>query len=556
MSTYLWNGTEISPVLNWYQHNANYTHWVMHIRPGLKWSDGSNVTATDLLTSEGPKFAFNASYNFEGLLSQVTKEYAINGSTVVFDLNASQAHLLNEMALDGAGGTPVLPASVISQYGASYPNLGTDLSMGPFYVYQYTAGTTQMVMYRNPYFTPQPKICEIQVAFVDSLSLTTERLQAGATDFAPIDPSTAASILKTPNLHVLDEKAVGAASLQYNDSVYPYSSLAFRQALMYGINQSQFIQTSYSGYGVPGYDAPSGVPVSAGMFYNPNTVRYSFDPAKAASLLQDPSLGWTKGSDGLLHYSNGTAVTLNLWTDTDNTEDLAGAPVVVSNLQKLGLTVNLHTTAEANIVGDYAANTNGIRNALILFSGYVLNPPNALVDGLEGWNVEWGPTTASHHWLNPPSLDAQYYSNKSAVLSTSVPQLEQKYLFNIEAMEASSLPTTILAYPDFLWGYSTAQWTNWPNPVTGHMDEGLAEVPNMTAWETLTPVAAITTTTSPPTTTSAPTTTLPPVTSNSTTTAAASSSPTLLYLGAVVVVIVILAGVALAMRGRRPKTQT
>ena len=59
--------------------------------------------------------------------------------------------MVDEMSLDGQGGTPVLPASVINQYGASYPNLGTDLSMGPFYVSNYTVSSTQMVMYRTPY---------------------------------------------------------------------------------------------------------------------------------------------------------------------------------------------------------------------------------------------------------------------------------------------------------------------------------------------------------------------------------------------------------------------
>ncbi|MDE1854032.1 MAG: hypothetical protein KGI38_09870 [Thaumarchaeota archaeon] len=531
-NAYLWNGSTVSYLFDWAKHNANYTQWTLNIRPGLKWSDGTTVNASDVLTSEGPKFAFNQTYNYEGLLQRVTKEYALNSSAVVFVENKPDAYLLNEFALDGAGGTPVLPARVINQHGAAYPNLGTDLSMGPFYVYNYTAGSTQMVMYRNPYWGgvyPAPKICEIQVSFVDTLSLTTERLLAGSADLAPIDPSTAASLLKGgPNLHVLDEKAVGAASLEYNDSIFPYNSLAFRQALVYGINQTEFIGKAFSGYAITAYSAETATPPSAGIFYNPHTTQYSFDPAKAASLLS--SMGITKGSDGMLHYSNGTVASLVLWTDTDNTEDLAGAAVVQSDLQNLGFKVTLQTTSQANIVGDYGANTNGIRNDIILFSGYVLNPPNALVDGLPACSVEWLPPNCSHHFFYPTSLDNLYQGNLSGVLGTADPQQEQKYLWNIQAMEAQYLPAIILAYPDFLWGYSTANWVNWPNPVTGHMDEGLAEVPNMTAWESLTPATTATTTT----------------------TTGASPDYTLYYVAGAAVIIVILAAVAVAATRRRP----
>jgi peptide/nickel transport system substrate-binding protein len=344
-NAYLWNGSTVSYLFDRAIHNANYTQWTLHIKTGLKWSDGTPVNATDVLTSEGPKFAFNPTYNFEGLLQRVTKEYAINASTVAFRENKSDAYLLNEFALDGAGGTPVLPARIINQHGAAYPNLGTDLSMGPFYVNNYTAGSTQMVMFRNQYWGqvyPAPKICEIQIGFVDTLSLTTERLLAGQADLGPIDPSTAASLLKGgSNLHILDEKAVGAASLEYNDSIAPYNSLALRQALVYGINQSEFIQKAFSGYAQTAYSAETATPSSAGIFYNPHTMQYNYDPTRALSLLS--SDGINKGTDGFLHYSNGTIVSLRLWTDTDNTEDLAGASAIQNDLQKLGFKVAAQT---------------------------------------------------------------------------------------------------------------------------------------------------------------------------------------------------------------------
>jgi len=543
---YLWNGSQVSYMLSGWSHNANYTQWIYNINPNLKWSNGQQVTPQDFLTSEGPKFAFNTSYNYEALAQQVVGEKQLNSTAVQYNLNVTNAHMVDEMSLDGQGGTPVLPASVINQYGSAYPNLGTDISMGPFYVSDYTVSSTQMVMYRNPYFQPQPNICEVQVSFVDTLSLTAARLEAGLSDLAPIEPSSAASIASYPNLHVLDEKAVGAASLEYNDSIYPYNMTQFRQALVYGINQTAFVQQAYDGYGVTAYNAETSIPTSAGIWYNPNVQQYSYNPTLAATLLGQ--MGMTK-VNGHLQWQNGTAATLTLWTDTDNTEDLTGASVVVTDLQNLGFNVKLQTATQTDIAGDYGANSNGIRNALLLFSGFVLNPPHPLVDALPACDVEWLPPVCGHNFLWPPSADAQYQSNYTAFLGTANQAQEQKYIYNIQALEAQDLPTTILAYPDFLWGYSTAHWTNWPNAVTGHMDEGLAEVPNMTAWETLTPVSGLTTTTG--TTGTGPTTTLP--TSSATTTTSSGSNLTYEYIAVGVVVIAVLAGVLLFAR-RRSKT--
>ena len=494
---YMWNGSDVSYMLSGWSHNANYTEWTLNIKPGLTWSNGEPVTPQDILTSEGPKYAFNTTFNYLGLAQQVESEYALNNSAAVFVLDQSNTHFIDELSLDGQGGTPVLPASVIDEYGAAFPNLGTDISMGPFYVYNYTVSNAQLVMLRNPYFTPQPNICQIDVSYVETLSLTAARLESGQSDLAPVDPFDISSLLRIPNLHVLDEKGVGAASLEYNDSIYPYNQLPFRQALVYGINQTQFIQAAYDGYGQTAYSSESAVPPSAGIWYNPNTTAYSFDPSKAISLLN--SMGIKTGSDGYLHYSNGTVATMTLWTDVDNTEDLAGAAIVQQDLEKLGFQVNLQTTTAANIAGDYGSNSNGIRNDIILFSGFVLNPPNPLVDALPACDVEWLPPVCSNTYLSPPSANSEYNSNFSAFMGTSNTTAERQDLFNIQSLEAQYLPTTIVAYPDFIWGYSTARWTNWPNPTTGHMDEGLPEVPNMTAWETLSPIASNPTSSAPPT---------------------------------------------------------
>ena len=140
----------------------------------------------------------------------------------------------------------------------------------------------------------------------------------------------------------------------------------FRQALAFGINQSAISDLAFSGYASTAYNGEGIVYPGATAWYNSNITKYSFNQTKAMSLLS--AVGIKKGSDGALHYPNGTAVTLTLWTDSDQTPDVTGAGVVKQDLQQLGFNVNLVTTTGANIVADYSSNVNNIGRAIIYYT--------------------------------------------------------------------------------------------------------------------------------------------------------------------------------------------
>jgi peptide/nickel transport system substrate-binding protein len=512
-------------VTDWISHNSNYTVWTFNVKPGLKWSNGTAVTSYDILSTFGPNFGFNATYDILGMGPEVKSESALNSSAAVYDLNVSDAHWPDKFNWDLF--SPIYPSSFIREQGAAGSNLGTDIVVGPFYVSNYQAGQNQMVMLRNPYFNStglkEPAISQIDVNFVDSLSLTAGQLESGSTDLAPVEPTNAPSVLKTPNIHILDEKGLYISDLQYNDTLYPYNMTAFRQALVYGINQTAYIDSAFSGYGVPAYNAEGIVSPLATEWYNSNQQKYSFNPSEALTLLN--SIGIKKGSDGHLQYPNGTDVTLRLWTDTDNTADSVGASVVESELDNLGFVVNLQTTSVSNIVGYYANNLNGVRSGIILSS---TNPPvwgNPYLDALPGWDVYWLATVPNINWEYPPSADAQYHSNYSAFLSTADPNLEHQYLDNIQSLNALNLPTIVLAYPDALWGYNTQYWTNWPS---GYIQFG-GNILNASAFANLEPVSSTSTSTSTST----------------------SLSTTYVYIAAGVIVAIVIGGIAAFVLRRR-----
>jgi ABC-type transport system substrate-binding protein len=568
------NIEQISAMADWIKSNANYTMWEFNAKPGAMWSDGTPVTAQDFLATFGPNFGMNATYDFAGLHTELQNEYALNSSTAVFVLNQPDSQWWQKLRSDYY--TTTYPAEFVNAQGAGGANFGTDVAYGPFYVSNYTAGSFTMTMYRNPHFVLKPHICEVDVNFVDSLSETSTYLTAGTTDFAFVEYSNAHAILASnPNLRLYDEKGYGMTDIQYNDTVFPYNMTAFRQALAWSMNQSAIVKEAFDGYGLTAYNAQGAVSPIATTLFNSNAAQYGFDLGKAASLLQ--SIGITKGSDGLMHYKNGTAVTLNLWADTDNTADPVAAQIIAANLQSLGIKVNVQTTTAANIVGDYSGNSQNIRNAMILATINVGYAGNAFLDTLPGWDVYWLPTVPNKVWLWPQSANNQWNSNVTAFGSTSNTQQDTHYLLNIEGLNAQYLPSIVVAYPDKLFAVNTQYYTNYPpgnliyysyvwnwtglatiEPTTANPIVGATTTTTLPPSTTTTVPPTTTTTQAPPPTTTAsapPTTTTssPPTTATSSTPSApAPANNTTLYAAvAIVAIIVIIAGAVAATRTRK-----
>jgi ABC-type transport system substrate-binding protein len=527
-------------VMSTITHNQNFTVWQFSLKPNLKWSDGTPINSTDILTTYGPKFGFNSSYDIWGLGPEVQNEHVVNVTTAEYDLNVTDAHFPEKMT--GQVWLDLYPASFVNTKGVSDPNFGTDVAAGPFYVSNYASGSTQMTMLPNQYYPTTPPMSALDISFVESESLTTGPLLAGSTDLAPIEPSNAPSIVGHQGLGIIDEKGRGITDIQYNDTMYPYNMTAFRQALVFAINQTQYINLALNGYGVPAYTGEGTVAPNSSIWYNPGVTKYSFNTTTATALLN--SIGIKKGTDGYMQFPNGTDITLSLWADTDNTADTLGAGVVKNDYMALGFKVNLQTTSIANIVSDYGSNVQGIRSAMILSSIYAPIWGFALLDVEPAWNVYWLPTVPNIYWEYPPSADAQYQSNLSAWKTTDNITQEKVYVDNIQSLNSQFLPTIVLAYQDDLWGYNTQVWHNWPTNGAITFE---ANTWNFTALLSLTPSLSTTTTAGSSTSTSTG------LTSSLTTNTSSSTSSgisTLEIAAIAIVVIIVVVGAILFLRRR------
>jgi peptide/nickel transport system substrate-binding protein len=450
-------------IVDWVQPNSNFTQWTLNVKPGLKWSDGSSVTANDILTTYSSQFAFNASFDFTGVHSEVVKSYTLNSSAAVFQLNKSDAHFPE--TISPIVFTSVIPASAAKQFGSTFTGFGTPVVVGPFGAVNYQAGQTVMVMAKNPYFNstglPEPAICQLNVNFVESDSDAATLLQDGATDLAIIDPSSVASVLKNPNVHIMNEEDQQVTPATYNITTYPFNMTQFRQAMAYSIDQNAIVQQAFAGYADTAYNAEGIVPTLETSLYNSNQVQYSLNTTKALALLSQ--IGITKGSDGFLHYPTGGIVTLSIWADTEHAPDVVAAGIVASDLNAIGIKATTNIVARSSIT----SLTTVAPDTMYIVTGEAPIFGSASVDALPGWDVYAHPAIPSTYWEYPAYENNLYNGNYSIIAGSANPTVEDQALKNIEAINAQYLPTLVLAYPSEIFGYSTAHWTNWPTYPNG-----------------------------------------------------------------------------------------
>lgn len=532
-------------IINSFSHNSNYSQWTFNVNPNLKWSNGQNVNASDILRTYSNSFALNASVDFVGAGAEIVNMKAINNTAVTFYLNVSDAHFGERIGSNLF--TTIMPSSFIAN-GPSFDGFGsTNVVTGPFYADNYATGTPQAVFLRNEYYNPTPGACELQINYYESDSSIPEYISSGSLDFGIVPANSVASLLQNPSVSVVAEPSLMMNLISYNVSTFPYNMTAFRQALAYGINQTQIQQQAWAGYSQTAYSSEGGVPTTTSAWYSASQTSYSYNPTKALSLLS--TVGITKGTDGYLQYANHTDITLSMWYNDAYAGNIQASGIVQSNLELLGFKVNTFAATEGTLIGDSFSNAHGINSAMILDNTVGPLFGYAWTDAEPTYAVDI-PYNAPPSWEGPAGsvAQAQYESNLSAIVATSNPTLDYQYLANIQALNSQNLPSIIVGYPDLIWAYNNQRFTNWPSSFSI-----TANVVNDTALAQITPLAQSSTSTPTISTSSSSSTPTSSLTSTTSTSSSTSSKTITSDSILVVVAIVVMSGIGVLFtrRGRK-----
>jgi peptide/nickel transport system substrate-binding protein/oligopeptide transport system substrate-binding protein len=359
--------------------------WTFHLRPNLKFSDGTPLTSADVVYSIDralqPATKSVVGPVYLGLIKDSDKLNAgkiptIIGdslltpdpNTVVIVTNAKAAYFLDALAYSTSF---VVEKSVVEKYGANFTDhLGDNGGQGgdgPFKVQSWTHGTNIIFVPNPNYYGPQPQLSKLIYPFYKDTATNFEAYQAGQTDFALDIPSanlTTAKALSNNQYQLVPQLYINYYIMNYLTK--PFDNIHIRQAFFLAINKDLIAHSVWKDTviasnhivpkGMPGYNpnltAPDGVTGTSG------------DTTKAKALLQQglQEEGWSSVSQMppiTLTYSSGNP-------------DSANEVAAVQQMWQTTLGVSVKANPE-----DF--------NKLLTDSEAALNNPK----GLQFWGIAW-----------------------------------------------------------------------------------------------------------------------------------------------------------------------
>lgn len=309
--------------------------FVFKLKPGLKFSDGSALTARDVVASFEHYLADKASGN-SFIYEPIEKVTATDDLTVEFDLKRPYPSLPAILATPPSA---IIPAKSIESKGLEELYKGDPLpTAGQFEVK--TFDQNQITLQANPnYAGEQPTTKTLVFKKITDATARLAQVQGGGIDFA--DDITPKSIpqISAP-LEASTAAAVNGAQflVMNNRETATLSDVRIRQAISLAINRNQINQVAWAGQNQPALSVfPGDSP------YNAPFVKPDVDVQRAKE-----QLAGTKCANGC---------TLRLIVNSDNEPRNDAAIVAQQNLKAVGIQVNIEKSEGATIL-TYAKDGN------------------------------------------------------------------------------------------------------------------------------------------------------------------------------------------------------
>jgi peptide/nickel transport system substrate-binding protein len=290
------------------------TAWTFTLREGINFHDGEPFNA------EAVCFNFDRWYNFKGPFQLESATYywqtvfggfsdgeeeslfksceATDETHVTINLTKPSASFLGALALTNF--TFASPKALqefgadegtvdeetgfkpTGSYGTEHPT-GT----GPFKFVSWTRGDRLVLERNDDYWGEKANIQRLIFRPIADNAARLQALQSGDIQgYDLVEPQDMETIRNDENLQLLDRPAFNVAYVAMNQKMPPMDQLEVRQAVAYGLDRQAVVDNFYAGRGEV---AKEFMPPSL-FGYADDVTEYTYDPAKARSLLQQAGL--------------------------------------------------------------------------------------------------------------------------------------------------------------------------------------------------------------------------------------------------------------------------
>ncbi len=425
----------LQPVLatSW-SPNSSADVWTFKIRQGVKFHDGTPLTADDVVYSmklyAGPGSA--ALSAFAGVLEPAGVQ-KVDDFTVAFNLEAPNGNFPYLVSSDNYN-TIIMPNGFApASWQSSFP--GT----GPFVMSSYTPKVGASFTRNQSYWGTKALPSATQFTFYDTQPPSILALTGGTIDVLGQFSVTGGEALLSGGYNVIKLKSSAHRELSMRCDKAPFTDSRVRQAIALTLNRPEIVTALFHGLADIGNDSPF-----APIFPSTNTSV----PQRVQNLSKAKALLAAAGQ------SSGFTTQLL----TENIQEIPEfAQIVVQSAAQIGVKINLDVEAQSKYYGNFTfGGSDWLDGTMSLVDYGHRGVPNVFLGApLETYNAK----TGQGDWNAAHFADSQYNSLVAQYVAAPDLSAQRAVAGQIETLLLNETPI-IYAY---FYNYLTATATN----VTG-----------------------------------------------------------------------------------------
>jgi peptide/nickel transport system substrate-binding protein len=450
----LQNGKTTPMLASSYSWGAGNKSLTFTIRQGVKWSDGTPLTAADVA------YTFNLIKKYPALdltgVWSVLSSVTATGNTVTMDFSTVAVPYFYYIADQ----TPIVPQHIWS----TVANPATDpiknpVGTGPYLMSK--CSPENITYTANPhYWQPGlPRVHTLQYPAFTSNNTANDMLASGQAQWGAqyIPDIESFYTSKNPNFHYWFPPVLNVA-LVPNLTNPLLSNVKVREAMSYAIDRQKVSTIGESGYEPPANQAGIVTPTFSSSLDSQALAAWGseYDAAKATSLLQ--SAGYHMGSDGIMANSAGQKLQFTVINIGDYSDWVASMQVIQQDLKAVGISITPDNLSNTDFQAD-------------LFDGHYQ------LAYQEQYTFGPGPYYELNNWLNSANTapvgkqaasNYERYSNPAtdALLkqysTTTDPATQQSILNQLQQVMLSQVPIIPVVEGVDWYQYDTTSFSGWP----------------------------------------------------------------------------------------------
>jgi peptide/nickel transport system substrate-binding protein len=344
-----------------WEEAADGMSWTFHLKSGVSFHNGEPLTAQKVVDW----LALFAGSGNEYLVEAVEKAEAVDDLTLRLTMKRPEPNLLFNLA------SPFMGVIEPGAYAAAGDDYGVSEAVGTgAYRLESLDPAGDIVLVRNDAYTWGPDLAEnkgpanfeyITLRTINESSTAFLELKTGGVDIVMGAPADLYEQMKAEaGIGLVTQPGQEVTYIAFNVTKPPFDDLEMRQAAALAVNQSEILQSVFSGIGKESHQFLISSLPEANVV--PDRL-ISFDADRANALLD--AEGWVVGADGI-RAKDGQPLTVELWSETE-TSRRRMAEVLQAQFKAVGIGSNI-TTLDPGIYADELS--KGEFNAAVLGYGW------------------------------------------------------------------------------------------------------------------------------------------------------------------------------------------